>query len=74
VIRVKNRMKIGDDAVLSAGYRNISINLVVCTPQSQKLGLDGHVAELQLLLQDFAQIKNDQGHRRYREFRNARAE
>ena len=57
VLRVKNRLDPGYDAGLSAGYRDVAVNVRVETAASAALGVDGHVCELQLLLQPFAEVK-----------------
>jgi hypothetical protein len=58
----------------ATGYRDIAINLRVGTGQAVELGLDEHVAEVQLLLRDFADVKAEDGHARYIQWRNMRGE
>jgi len=72
--RIKNRMDPVFDASTSAGFRSVSVNLRVVSDKAQTLGVEGHVAEVQLLLMRIADIKNDEGHRRYIAFRNLRGE
>ena len=74
VLRVKNRMDPRFESTLSAGYRDLNLNLQLSTPESRAVCVDEHVCELQLLLVPFAEIKSDQGHKRYIEYRNLRSE
>ena len=73
LLRVKNRFTQAA-AKMSAGYRDVSINLVIVTPETVSSGVSGHVCELQLLLEQFFRVKTEQGHLRYVDFRNRRAE
>ncbi len=61
----------GDNAT---GYRDVAINLRVLTERARELSLDWHVAEVQLLLLSFQEIKSDHGHARYVRWRNLRGE
>mmetsp|Transcript_5051 Transcript_5051/g.11825 ORF Transcript_5051/g.11825 Transcript_5051/m.11825 type:complete len:120 (+) Transcript_5051:44-403(+) len=72
--RVKNRLAFDYDPALSAGYRDVALNLCIRSPYTMELGVAGHVCELQLILKDFAELKNAEGHKRYVELRNARGE
>mmetsp|Transcript_16788 Transcript_16788/g.26029 ORF Transcript_16788/g.26029 Transcript_16788/m.26029 type:complete len:219 (-) Transcript_16788:57-713(-) len=74
VHRVKNRLDASYNARETAGYRDVCINLRVVTPFTMAWGLDTHVCELQLILMSIAQMKHEEGHKRYTEFRNKRAE
>jgi len=74
ILRVKNSLDLaGTDSCLS-GYRQLLINLQLETERTIKIGCALHVVEIQLLLLDFARIKNKEGHRRYVALRNARGE
>ena len=66
VVRVKNRMdphplthsdRSCCDSQPVAGYRDVAINLRIRSQAAVRLGLDGHVCELQLLLRAFAELK-----------------
>ena len=57
ILRVKNRLDFSYDSGQSAGYRDVALNLRLETVETQKLGLTGHVCEVQLLLQPFAELK-----------------
>jgi hypothetical protein len=57
IIRVKNRLDPRYDSVESAGYRSVAINLRVITAETELLGVETHVAEVQLLLRSFAELK-----------------
>jgi hypothetical protein len=59
---------------LGSGYRDVAVNLRVVAGAGVALGLSGHVCEVQLLLEGFARVKSDDGHRRYVEWRNFRGE
>jgi len=74
VVRCKNRMSPHYSGSETAGFRNLMLNVRIRNADTLRLGVELHVSELQLILKDFAEIKSDDGHRRYREFRNARAE
>jgi len=74
VVRLRNRLDPGYDSAQSAGYRDVSLNLRLSTPDSAGLGLDTHVCEVLLLVRGFAEIKNAAGHKRYIDFRNRRGE
>eukprot|EP00961_Rhodomonas_salina_P142266 1916021-Rhodomonas_salina.1 len=72
IVRVKNRMDPSYDSWSSAGYRDVSINLQVVTPETLRLGLENHVMEIQLVLLPFASLRQDAGHARYVAWRNER--
>jgi len=75
IVRIKNRL--ADDYQASkktAGYRDVALNVVVVTPETLRLGLAGHVCEVQLILKRFHCIKTAEGHKRYVAFRNKKAE
>mmetsp|Transcript_21033 Transcript_21033/g.48647 ORF Transcript_21033/g.48647 Transcript_21033/m.48647 type:complete len:312 (+) Transcript_21033:3-938(+) len=74
VERVKNRMDPDFDTKLSAGYRDVSLNLRIQNGATQSMGIETHVCEVQLLLTQFADLKNDNGHSRYVTWRNTRGE
>ena len=57
IVRINNKLDEGYDSRVTAGYRDVSLNLRLCTPATRRLGLDGFVCELQLLLIDFARVK-----------------
>lgn len=73
-LRMKNRFALNFDADSMGGYRDVAVNLVIETQETLLLGVSGHVCELQLLLQQFYACKSDDGHKRYVEYRNKRAE
>jgi len=64
--RVKNRMDPSYDASLSAGYRDLSLNIAVSLPDGRE-----HLCEIQLHLSTMYAMKTDGGHQRYIAFRNA---
>ena len=74
ILRIKNRLTHSYNADVTAGYRNVAINIAIATPQTRRLGIDGHVCELQLILRPFHILKTESGHQRYVAFRNKRAE
>ena len=79
VLRVKNRFAGKYDArKLSCGYRDIQLSVALSesclSPEEVEKGLHEHVCEVQLHLSPIYALKNDEGHKRYVEFRNRRAE
>jgi hypothetical protein len=57
VARVKNRLDPAHNAGPSAGFRSLALNLRVITAEARRLGIEAHVAEVQLLLREFAELK-----------------
>jgi len=74
VVRIKNRMEPSYDSTVSAGYRDVVLNMRITSKRAVHLRVDTHVCELQLMLRDFAEMKHDQGHKRYKQFRDTRGE
>jgi len=54
--------------------RDVALNVRIVSEEAIELALDTHVCEVQLILKHYAEMKSDEGHKRYVEFRNARAE
>ncbi len=57
ILRVKNRLDLGYNAALSAGYRDVCLNLRFSSELTQSLGLQWHVCEVQLVLLPYAKLK-----------------
>jgi hypothetical protein len=57
VVRIKNRLDPLYDSSQSAGYRDVAINFRIIYAETKSLGLDIHVAEVQLMLKSFAEVK-----------------
>uniref|UniRef100_A0A7S0MQ86 Uncharacterized protein n=1 Tax=Cryptomonas curvata TaxID=233186 RepID=A0A7S0MQ86_9CRYP len=74
VQRIKNRLDLEYNSSQSAGYRDVVLNLQISNEQTATLGVDRHVCEVQLIHRIFADLKNNEGHCRYVEFRNLRGE
>ena len=74
VERVKSRLSLAHDGNATAGYRDVMLNLRVCTKQTAMLGCDTHLCEVQLVLKSFGALKSAQGHERYVMFRDLRGE
>eukprot|EP00281_Chroomonas_sp_CCMP1168_P021744 CAMPEP_0206223420 /NCGR_PEP_ID=MMETSP0047_2-20121206/6477_1 /ASSEMBLY_ACC=CAM_ASM_000192 /TAXON_ID=195065 /ORGANISM="Chroomonas mesostigmatica_cf, Strain CCMP1168" /LENGTH=166 /DNA_ID=CAMNT_0053646297 /DNA_START=230 /DNA_END=731 /DNA_ORIENTATION=- len=72
--RVKNRYDTSFDSGMLAGYRDFAINMRIVTKDTIECEVDTHVCEVLLLHKEFAQLKHDEGHKRYIQFRNARGE
>eukprot|EP00291_Cryptomonas_curvata_P000851 CAMPEP_0172185550 /NCGR_PEP_ID=MMETSP1050-20130122/20237_1 /TAXON_ID=233186 /ORGANISM="Cryptomonas curvata, Strain CCAP979/52" /LENGTH=748 /DNA_ID=CAMNT_0012859559 /DNA_START=169 /DNA_END=2415 /DNA_ORIENTATION=- len=70
VVRIKNRLDISYNASMSAGYRDVMINLRISNELTKALGVDRHLCEVQLIPLLFAELKNNEGHQRYITFRN----
>ena len=74
IIRVKNRLHPEYDSSLSAGFRNLSLNIIVVDADTCKACTASHVCELQLGLQTINDLKSEGGHKRFVSFRDMRAE
>ena len=74
ILNYKNRFSLGYNSKLSAGYRNVSLSLIVVDEFTMAERLETHVCELQLGLDLLDSLKNDGGHSRYVAWRNQRAE
>eukprot|EP00929_Paragymnodinium_shiwhaense_P001976 TRINITY_DN10217_c0_g1_i6.p1 TRINITY_DN10217_c0_g1~~TRINITY_DN10217_c0_g1_i6.p1 ORF type:complete len:622 (+),score=88.15 TRINITY_DN10217_c0_g1_i6:100-1965(+) len=74
ILRIKNRFDLGFDSALSAGYRNLSLNLVIVDADTVAAGAERHICELQLGLREINALKTDGGHRRFVAFRAGRVE
>jgi len=72
-LQIKNRLGTEYESNESAGYRNVSISLIVVDDITTKRDLDAHVCELQLCLAAIENIKNNEGHRRYVKWRDTLA-
>ena len=57
VKRAKNRLAASYDAGVSAGYRDIVLNVQLKSDAAVSLGVDEHVCEVQLLHRLFAELK-----------------
>ena len=57
VARIKNRLDPDYNSAPSAGYRSMSLNLRIVTGEARRMGIEAHVAEVQLLLRPFAELK-----------------
>ncbi len=74
VVRVKNRFARRYPPAVTAGYRDIAVQVRLAGAAAAAAGgglAAGHVCELQLLLAPFARAKGQSGHRRYIAYRNA---
>ena len=78
VVEVKNRVAADYDDAASCGYRDIQLKVTVnsgCFDREESgLGLHEHVCEVQLHLKPVYALKNDEGHKRYVQYRNRLAE
>ena len=57
LLRVVNRLHEEYPAAVTAGYRDVLVNLSLSTAETRRLGIDAVVCELQLCLICFAKIK-----------------
>lgn len=57
ICRIKNRMDPNYNSAVSAGYRDVVLNIRVSNEQTAALGIDGHVCEVQLIHTLFAELK-----------------
>ncbi|EKX32423.1 hypothetical protein GUITHDRAFT_121390 [Guillardia theta CCMP2712] len=69
IVQVKNRFRPDDDAVRSAGYRDLCVRLRLRTDETLAMGLAGYVCELQLFHRRFVSILNEMDHEVYLKFR-----
>jgi len=74
IARIKNRFDATVNSAASAGYRNLAVNLRLVSAETQAIGIETHLCEVQLILLKMAVIKNDEGHKKYITFRNLRGE
>mmetsp|Transcript_23383 Transcript_23383/g.58666 ORF Transcript_23383/g.58666 Transcript_23383/m.58666 type:complete len:854 (-) Transcript_23383:39-2600(-) len=74
VERIKNRLHPDYNTKISAGYRDCLVNLRIVTDDTCRMGIEGHVCEVQLLLRKYWELKSEEGHKRYVVFRNFRGE
>jgi len=72
--RVKNRLHPDYNTKISAGYRDCLVNLRIVTDATCRMGIEGHVCEVQLILRKYWELKSEEGHKRYVVFRNFRGE
>ena len=49
------------DSALSSGYRDVMINICIKTPETKSLGVQHHVAELQLILREVYECRTTRG-------------
>jgi hypothetical protein len=57
VLRVKNRLDLKYNSNISAGYRDVALNLTLKSDAVIDNGLDTHVCEVQLILLPIYQLK-----------------
>ena len=85
ILNIKNRFDLNYDSAASAGYRNVSISMVLVDQYTMQHSVDGHICELQLGLQPIHDIRDaatdevdaagnhTTGHQRYVQWRDALA-
>ena len=74
VERVKSKMSMTYDSSTTAGYRDVALNMKMDTDLACALGCETHLCEVQLLLKKFGDLKTAEGHQRYVQHRDTRAE
>jgi hypothetical protein len=57
VVRIKNRLDPAYNARLSAGYRDVALNITLANDKTVDMGLEKHVCEVQLILLPMYQLK-----------------
>ena len=71
VVLIKNRLHDAYDArARTLGYRDVNLNIRLHSAKTRILGVDLHICEVQLLLEPFAKLKSEDGHKRYKQWRN----
>merc|ERR1712048_991030 len=68
--RIKNRFARGYNSTCSAGYRDVCIVLRLQSSETLASGTNLHLCELQLHLSAISDVKSEEGHRRYVQWRN----
>uniref|UniRef100_A0A6U2B612 Uncharacterized protein n=1 Tax=Hemiselmis andersenii TaxID=464988 RepID=A0A6U2B612_HEMAN len=73
VSRITNRMGADFKSDETGGYRDVSINLRLVSPEAQALGAELHVCEVQLLLKGYALLRSQDylGYVRARDWRGS---
>ncbi len=56
-MRIKNRLDPAFDSSESGGYRDVSLNLRLCSAATRSAAIDTHVCEVQLVLRGMHEIK-----------------
>jgi hypothetical protein len=59
IVRVKNRLSPEYDSALSAGYRDVMINIKLQTRETIALNVHHHIAELQLVLRAVYEYRSE---------------
>jgi hypothetical protein len=57
LVRLGNKLDPDHDARASAGYRDLALNLRLVTEATERLGVEWHVCEVQLILRRMAELK-----------------
>ena len=57
IVRIKNRLDPAYDSALSAGYRDVCVNLRFSNELAESWGIERHVCEVQLVLLPYATLK-----------------
>mmetsp|Transcript_4268 Transcript_4268/g.6727 ORF Transcript_4268/g.6727 Transcript_4268/m.6727 type:complete len:212 (-) Transcript_4268:266-901(-) len=70
VCAIKNRMDDDYNSWRSLGYRDCCVNLCIVSDVTRRFRCHRHVAEVQLILLDFAEKKSEDGHFRYVRWRD----
>lgn len=80
IVRIKNRLEPSYDSSLSAGYRDVMLNIKLDNSESRGLGIQNHVAEIQLIPSAVYAMRAEEafdhsqhfGHANYVRWRNLR--
>eukprot|EP00960_Hanusia_phi_P015978 470913-Hanusia_phi.AAC.4 len=70
VLGIKNSLSTRFDSRKSAGYRHVALYFNILNKETVASQCCRHVCELQLVLSKFYNLKSNEGHRRYIQFRN----
>eukprot|EP00929_Paragymnodinium_shiwhaense_P065453 TRINITY_DN32803_c0_g5_i3.p1 TRINITY_DN32803_c0_g5~~TRINITY_DN32803_c0_g5_i3.p1 ORF type:complete len:313 (-),score=41.14 TRINITY_DN32803_c0_g5_i3:350-1288(-) len=74
ILRIKNRFDPHFDSIVSGGYRNLALNVIIFDADSLAGCAERHICELQIGLREMQALKTEGGHRRFVAFRDGRAE
>ena len=72
IVRCKNRLCAKYNAMYSAGYRDVCLNVRFVQGEPVRLGLDCHIVEIQLCLRPIFKLSTMETHKRYVHFRSHR--
>jgi hypothetical protein len=70
----KMRLALDNNGEASGGYRDLQLSVRLKSPKAMALGIENHIAEIQLHLAALFDLKSDGGHKSYVRARNLRGQ